>query len=365
MINANFFNAQRSQGIASTLAIDAGQIAVHSELAQRNFSRAQTQIAEPYEHAPLILQFDDGSHCEIADQQDKSKILALLNYQATRVERWQANWKIAILAIVLVMSFFYAAYRYGGPWIAKLIVPIIPQTADNYLGEQAQTFLGTGFFATTKTSDPQYTQIVMVFRGIKPASPRIPLTLEMRASARIGPNALALPNGAIYVTDEMYALLSKFDKAEGATLSSAGEQELAGLLAHEIAHVELRHSMHNLVQTSLVTVLVGSMIGDFSSIAATAGSTVLGAQYSQAKESEADEYAIQLLKSKGFSPIHLAHLFESLERYSAKKNGKKGDILPAWFDNSIEDFLSSHPPTKQRIQRFKQAASEQSSETLH
>ncbi|MBC3873918.1 M48 family metallopeptidase [Undibacterium flavidum] len=362
MINANFFNAQRSQLIASTLTIDPHQIAVHSELAQRNFSRAQTQVAEPYENAPLILQFNDGSHCEIHDPQDKNTILTLLNYQASRIERWQANWKIAILAIVLVMSLFYAVYRYGGPWIAKLVAPSIPQSADNYLGQQAQTFLGTGYFTPTETSDPQYTQIVMVFRGIKPASPRIPLTLEMRASPRIGPNALALPNGTIYVTDEMYALLSKFDKAKDATLSKAGEQELAGLLAHEIAHVELRHSMHNLVQTSLMTVLVGSMIGDFSSIAATAGSTVLGAQYSQEKESEADEYAIQLLKSKGISPIHMAHLFEALEKYSA---AKKGDLLPAWFDNSIDDFLSSHPPTKQRIQRFKQAANAPSSDTLH
>lgn len=365
MINANFFNAQRSQLIASTLTIDAHQIAVHSELAQRNFSRAQTRIAEPYEHAPLILQFSDGSHCEIHDQQDKNKTLALLNYQASRIERWQANWKIAILAIGLVMSFFYATYRYGGPWIAKLVVPMIPQSADDYLGNHAQKFLAAGYFTPTKTNDPQYTQIALVFRRIKPASPRIPLTLEIRESEKIGPNALALPNGTIFVTDAMYDLLSKSNKAKGAILSSVGEQELAGLLAHEIAHVELRHSMHNLVQTSLMTVLVGSMVGDFSSLAATAGSTVVGAQYSQEKESEADEYAIQLLKSKGISPIHLAHLFEALETYSARKSGKKGERLPAWLGDSIEDFLSSHPPTKQRIQRFKQAANASPSDTLH
>lgn len=352
MIQANFFNAQRSQLMSSTLSIDAHHVAVHSELAQRNFSRDQVQVAEAYENAPLILQFKDGSHCEISDQQDKREVLSLLNYQLTAVERWQANWKIALLAIILVMGFFYTAYRYGGPEIAKLVVPMVPQAADHYLGDQAQKFLGTAYFTPTKTSDPQYTQIAMVFRRIKPASPRIPLTLEVRESEKIGPNALALPNGTIFVTDEMLALLSK----EGEQLSAAGEQELAGLLAHEIAHVELRHSMHNLVQTSLMTVLVGSMIGDFSSLAATAGTTVLSAQYSQEKESEADAYAIRVLQSTGISPLHLAHLFESLENYSATKNGKKRDKLPSWLGDPVEDFLSSHPPSKQRIEKFKQAA---------
>lgn len=361
MIIANFFNAQRSQMIASTLTIDASHVAIHSDLAQRNFSREQIHVAEPYTHAPLILQFADGSHCEILDPQDKVSVLAQLNYQMSTIERWQANWKIALLAIVMVLGFFYTSYHFGGPWIAKLVVPMIPQSADNYLGDQAQKFLGSAYFTPTKTSDQEYTQIAMVFRRIKPATTRIALNLEMRESEKIGPNALALPNGQIFVTDAMHALLSK----EGGKLSKAGEQELAGLLAHEIAHVELRHSMQNLVQTSLMTVLVGSVIGDFSSLAATAGSTVLGAQYSQEKESEADEYAIQILKSAGISPIHLAHLFEAMENYNPEKNGKKKDKLPAWLGDPVEDFLSSHPPTKQRIQRFKQAAQSSPSEVMH
>lgn len=352
MIQANFFNAQHSQLIQSTLTIDADHVTLHSDLAQRNFTRDQVTVEETYQHAPLILQFKDGSHCEISDQQDKQKVLSLLHYQLSAVERWQANWKLALFAVILVMGFFYTAYRYGGPEIAKLVVPMVPQTADHYVGDQAQKFLDTAYLTPTKTSDRQYTQIVMVFRRIKPASPRIPLTLEIRESKKIGPNALALPNGTVFVTDEMYALLSK----EGDQLSAAGEQELAGLLAHEIAHVELRHSMHNLVQTSLMTVLVGSMIGDFSSLAATAGTTILSAQYSQEKESEADAYAIRAMQSAGISPIHLAHLFEALENYSSTKNGKKRDKLPAWLGDPVEDFLSSHPPTKQRIRQFKQAA---------
>ena len=354
LIHANYFNAYRSQIIASTLTMDANHIAIHSELAQRNFSRHEINIAEPFANAPLVLQFADGSHCEIRDMQEKDQVLKRLAYQTTVIERWQANWKIALLAIGVVMTFFFASYRYGGPWIAKQVVPFIPQAADLYLGREAQQALSRVYFTPSLTSDRQYTQAVMVFRRIKPTETRIPLTFDMQESKRIGPNALALPNGAIFVTDAMYNLLSK----DGDKLSSDGEQELAGLLAHEIAHVELRHSMHNIVQTSLMTVVVGSMFGDFSSLATTAGSAVLAARYSQEKETEADEYAVQLLKSRGISLIHFAHLFESLEKYSSSKDGKKRGKLPNWFTDQVDDFLSSHPTNQRRIARIKQAEQE-------
>jgi predicted Zn-dependent protease len=85
---------------------------------------------------------------------------------------------------------------------------------------------------------------------------------------------------------------------------------------------------------------------------------VLSAQYSQAKETEADEYAIRLLKSRGISPVHLADLFESLDNYTpnAKDKEKKKKRKSSWLEDQMEDYLSSHPMTEKRIQRFRQAA---------
>ena len=352
-MNANYFDAHHSMIVPVSLSIDAEQIILTAAQLKKHFSRAATRVEEPYATAALILQFEDGSHCEIPELSDQQEALKQIGYQPSLVEQWQSKWGIAIIAIAIVLALFYASYRYGGPILAKQIVPFISQEVDDFLGREVEDMLATDYFNPSEVEIEQEAQIRKVFEAIKPTTTRIPLRLEVRNSERIGPNALALPNGSIYITDAMYQLMP----SENKRLTPAGEMQLAGVLAHEIAHIELRHSMHNITETSLMTVLLGSTIGDFSSIVSVAAGGVLSAKYSQEKESEADEYAIRLLKARGISPVHLANLFESLDNYTPNAKGKeKKKRKSSWLEDQMEDYLSSHPMTEKRIQRFRQAA---------
>lgn len=351
-MNANYFDAHRSLIHPANISIETEHIRVTTSQLSKLFPKKTTRVEEPYSKAALILQFDDGSHCEIVAQTDQQAALEQIGYQPSQVEQWQRNWVIALFAIALVLGLFYTSYRYGGPILAKQIVPMIPQEVDDFLGREVKGMLETNYFTPSGIVTEQETQIAQVFKKIQPATTRIPLRLELRKSEKIGPNALALPNGSIYLTDAMVQLMPKV----GEQLTEAGEMQLAGVLAHEIAHIELRHSMHNITETSLITVLLGSTIGDFSNIVSVAAGGLLNAKYSQEKEAEADEYAIHLLKSRGISPAHLADLFESLDNYTPGNKPPKKKRKSSWFEDQMHDYLSSHPMTEKRVERFRQAA---------
>ncbi|GGX24505.1 M48 family metallopeptidase [Undibacterium macrobrachii] len=367
-MNANYFDAQSSIIQPANIRIDADQIKITTSQFNKFFSKKTTRVAEPYLNAALILQFDDGSHCEIHAPVDQQAALTQIAYQASLVEHWQRNWGIALFAIAVVLALFYGSYRYGGPILAKQIVPMIPQQADDFLGTEVESMLDADYFTESDIKAEQAAQITKVFEAIKPNATRIPLRLELRKSEKIGANALALPNGSIYLTDAMVQHMPKqnsqatsqrnspLNSPLNLPLTSAGEMQLAGVLAHEIAHIELRHSMHNITETSLMTVLLGATIGDFSNILSVAAGGLLNARYSQEKESEADEYAIRLLQSRGISPAHLADLFESLDQDTSTDKSTKKKRQSSWLEDQINDYLSSHPMTEKRIERFRQAA---------
>jgi Zn-dependent protease with chaperone function len=137
-------------------------------------------------------------------------------------------------------------------------------------------------------------------------------------------NAVALPGGRILVFRGL------IDQAES-------PDELAGVLAHEIGHVEDRHVMVALLRRFGLGLLTGS-----GGKAAEYGQALLESRYSRAAESEADDYAITHLTRAGISPAATARLFARLGR------GEAAPVLLA--------YLASHPPSAERERRFAAAA---------
>jgi len=159
--------------------------------------------------------------------------------------------------------------------------------------------------------------------------------LEFRAGAVLGPNAIAFPGGIIIITDEMVEAAKEME-------------EVLAVLAHEIGHVELRHTMRSVLQNSVIGVIVATVTSDAASLsAAVTALPVIMAQtkYSRDFETAADEYAFRLLKQKGYSPRAFATLMEKL----AMQN-REGKGLFAW--------ISTHPVTSERVKRARNAAAE-------
>jgi predicted Zn-dependent protease len=151
-------------------------------------------------------------------------------------------------------------------------------------------------------------------------------------------NAFALPGGFIGVN-------------QGLLLATKTESELAGVLAHEIAHVTQRHiarsiraaSRQSLATTAMVIagILLGAMGGGDAAQAAIAVAQGTAAQqqinYTRSNEQEADRIGITYLASAGYDPNAMSSFFETMNRHA----GLAGQNIP--------EFILTHPVTTNRI----------------
>lgn len=146
-------------------------------------------------------------------------------------------------------------------------------------------------------------------------------------------NAFALPGGYVYVTRGILALAS--DKSE-----------LAAVLAHEIAHVTLRHARARTSRartTAIVDrVVTGVFGGNAETDQAAARSRLSLAAFSQAQELAADKEGIRIAGKAGFDPHAAARFLGAMGRFAQFSAGEP---------DGQDDFLSSHPSTPDRIQK--------------
>ena len=150
------------------------------------------------------------------------------------------------------------------------------------------------------------------------------------------PNAFSLPGGYIYVSRALLALMNS-------------EDELAGVVGHEIGHVAARHAAQRVTRAapfavvtglgSAVTGIVSPMLGGVvGGIGGVAGSLVL-APYSRGQESEADRVGQAMAAAAGWDPAGLSRALRTLEREEALH---AGEARPS-------SFFATHPPLPQRV----------------
>src|SRR6185295_15050115 len=155
-----------------------------------------------------------------------------------------------------------------------------------------------------------------------------PYRLEFRSS-KIGPNAFALPAGIIVMLDDLVKLARR-------------DEEVLGVLAHELGHVHNRHTMRMLLESSATALVIAGLTGDIASttsLAAAAPALLLQTKYSRDNEREADAYAVDLMKQASMDPGSLARILARLDGGAGKKKNR-GPGLPT--------FLSTHPATEER-----------------
>jgi predicted Zn-dependent protease len=146
-------------------------------------------------------------------------------------------------------------------------------------------------------------------------------------------NAFALPGGYIYVTRGILALASD-------------TSELAAVLAHEIAHVVLKHARArtNRIRTNEIVdkVVSGVFGGDVETDQSSNRARLQLAAFSQQQELAADKEGIQISGKAGFDPQAAARFLGAMGRFARFSAGE---------DGQGDDFLSSHPSTPDRIQK--------------
>lgn len=157
---------------------------------------------------------------------------------------------------------------------------------------------------------------------------KIPFTIKVIDSDEV--NAFALPGGYFYVN-------------RGLILAADNEAELAGVMAHEIAHVAARHAMENAGKGAALNygliagiIFTGGIAGAVLQNTAGIGQALAFFNFSRGSEREADLLGVQYLYAAGYDPTAMATMFEKL----ASQNRKKKSTLSKLF--------STHPQSIER-----------------
>ena len=190
-----------------------------------------------------------------------------------------------------------------------------------------------------RNTDAYLTRIITRLAASAPGA-KFPYRIKAVNAAEV--NAFALPGGPMYV----YRGLLETARSEG---------ELAGVLAHEMSHVALRHGTHQsskayLAQSGLGILggLLGKSAGTSSMVNAIGGVglNVMFLKFSRDDEYQADLVGAQIMARAGYDPLAMASLFELLRSQQTTNPGK------------VEQFLSDHPSSADREARIRtQAAS--------
>jgi predicted Zn-dependent protease len=248
-----------------------------------------------------------------------------------RMERWvneaEIRWMPAVVATVLIVAGLYAGIVYGVPAAANIVARRISPSVERSMGAQALSTLDRLALEPSKLSAERQKQLGARFKTLATlADPANEHVLLFRASPAVGPNAFALPGGTIVLIDELVA-------------EAQHDDEIMSVLAHEIGHLQERHTLRHVLQTSAAGVLVAAVLGDVVSVTSYAVAAVptflLNARYSRAFEVEADVFGFALLDRAGIDRAHFARFLTRLE----EKHGGKSE-LPGW--------ILTHPGAKER-----------------
>ena len=213
----------------------------------------------------------------------------------------------AVAAGVLVVG--YAAPA----WLA----PFVPESWERNLGTAI-----VGDFGDNACRDPAANRaLALMAKRIEPRAPgRAPITMTLIDVGIF--NAAALPGGQIVIFD-------------GALRETTNPDAMAGVLAHEIAHVRRRHVTQALIRELGIGALIRLFAGDIGANA----QQLVSLSYTRANEREADGDAIVALSRAKIDPRPTAELFRQLDQNDGQ-------------DFAAVEFLDSHPATGDRANRF-------------
>ena len=147
-------------------------------------------------------------------------------------------------------------------------------------------------------------------------------------------NAFAIPGGHIILNT-------------GFLLQAENPEEIAGVVAHEIAHISCRHGIRQLVNSTGLYLIVQATIGNVGGILEAIsenGSFLLTQKFSRDFETEADEEALKYLLNARINPDGMLKFFKKLipENEELDDNASKNT-------EELFSFISTHPPTQKRI----------------
>ncbi len=240
---------------------------------------------------------------------------------------------LTLLAALGAVAASAALYLWGIPAVAWVVASRVPVSWEERLGQSAIEHLAPP--GKRCTDRDRARMIDGITAALTAPLSNNPYTFRVMVVNDPTVNALAAPGGYVLV---FRGLLER----------TRSPEELAGVLAHEFQHVLHRHATRALLQNVSSGLLVAALTGDASGVMAFGleSARTLGAlRYSRRNEEEADAEGMRMLIQARIDPGGMIAFFEVLRR----EEGRGAALL---------QYLSTHPQTKDRVERLKLLAAQ-------
>ena len=236
---------------------------------------------------------------------------------------------VAALLLLIGSLFWFRAPLVGA------VARRIPVSIEKKLGDLAmqQIMLGAGEIDDPRVVDPLRRLLETLTNASADASK---YEFELHVINDPVVNAFALPGGRLALH-------------RGLLLEASSGEEIAGVLAHEMAHVTEQHSLRQMISTVGLFALVQAFFGDASGLLAAAadgGAQLAALGFSRDAERDADRVGLELLRRARLDPDGMLTFFQKLHAIEQSRGvaGKAAEELA---------LLSTHPATAERIERLR------------
>jgi Zn-dependent protease with chaperone function len=283
-------------------------------------------------HVTVDLQAD-GS-LEFDDARAWYEAFQAAGAKPSLAERMQTRWRVFVVVFIAAAALMVAFYRWGTPWAATQIARHVPLGWEERLSRQALADIDEHILKPSKLPPARQAALrerfALLSARLTPALHRYPgyaPRLELHFRRGMGANAFALPGGTIVVTDGLVEEAAKLGLTDDAVV---------GVLAHEIGHVVHRHTTRMVVEQGVLNFTLGLALGDTSWAFSNASTLLTALAYRRGHESEADCFAVALMREAGLPTAPMGKLLLALDSGSS----------------AAEEFISSHPDTQGRARKL-------------
>ncbi len=323
-----------SRAAEARMSVEDGEFVVRDETGAE-LTRARirdTEVSPRLGRTPRRLRFPDQSGFETEANDSIDAWLRSAGRSSGIAHRLEGKLRFILPALIVAILATWGFLTVGLPFMAGIVAHRLPEDILDGASESTLATLDKLALEPTKLAPDRRNEITTLIRRTFPTRKGAAYEVLFRRGGLLGANAFALPDGSVVFTDELVELLET-------------DEEILAVFAHELGHVVERHALRQLLQTTAVAVVSYLVVGE-----ATDGlleainalpALLMNSAYSREFESEADDYAIWLLQEAGISPRHLG---KALRRLTHDHGGEEG-----------LNYLSSHPPTEERIRKTEQA----------
>ena len=327
------------RGIAAVLGLAGGNLTVSDAASGTELASApipEADVSTRVGSIPRRVDYAGNGSFETADNDGVERLLKVLGKRSSLIPELEKFRPRLIVLVVAVVALCFAIYRFAVPVLVEVAIAVTPPVVPKLMSQSVLASLDQAVFEFSDLTVAQRKPLLDGFAALAALSPggTAGYTLHFRKGGIIGPNAFALPDGTVILTDELVNL-------------AKDDEMVLGVLAHEIGHVDKEHSLRQLYRAAGVTALVmmiGGDIGSGTEDLLVQGTGLLALSHSRSAETEADRNSVELMFKAGKDPAAIARFFELLR--------------DKFDDKASNDFFSTHPATPERIEETRRYAEE-------